>query len=44
VEHRYRRRYLPGQLIYLEEARPLAAADLVVVNDDPSASELDRRQ
>lgn len=44
VEHRYRTRYLPGQRIYLEEARPLAAADLIVVNDDPTAPELDRRQ
>jgi uridine kinase len=43
VERRYRTRYLPGQRLYFEEARPLAAADLIVVNDDPSVPELDLR-
>ncbi len=43
VERRYRTRYLPGQRIYLDEVRPLAAADLVVVNDEPAAPELSAR-
>jgi uridine kinase len=35
VERRYRTRYLPGQRLYLAEARPLDHADIVVDNDDP---------
>lgn len=40
VERRYRTRYLPGQQLYLEEARPLEHADFVVGNDDPQAPHL----
>jgi uridine kinase len=43
VELRYRMRYLPGQQLYLEDARPLDGADLVVVNDDPEAPRLSGR-
>jgi uridine kinase len=43
VERRYRTRYLPGQAIYLDEARPLDRADAVVVNDDPAAPRLSVR-
>ncbi len=43
VERRYRTRYLPGQRLYLDEARPLEHADLVVANDDPAAAELSGR-
>lgn len=43
VERRYRSRYLPGQQLYLEEANPLSAADLLVANDDPSAPKLSGR-
>ena len=35
VERRYRTRYLPGQQLYLDEARPLEHADAVVLNDEP---------
>jgi uridine kinase len=37
VERRYRLRYIPGQELYIAEARPEEAADAVVVNDDPVA-------
>ena len=40
VAERYGARYLPGQQLYLEEANPLGAADMVVVNDDPDAPRL----
>ena len=36
AERRYRLRYQPGQRLYFAEARPLDAADVVVVNDDPA--------
>jgi uridine kinase len=36
VESRYRRRYIPGQKLYLAEADPLRTADVVVENDDPA--------
>jgi uridine kinase len=36
AERRYRLRYQPGQRLYFAEARPLDAADIVVVNDDPA--------
>src|SRR5919204_1789518 len=36
AERRYRRRYQPGQRLYFAEARPVEAADVVVVNDDPA--------
>jgi uridine kinase len=34
VEHRYRRRYIPGQELYFAAARPTEAADFVVDNND----------
>ena len=40
IERRYRTRYLPGQLLYLEDARPLDHAHFVVTNDDPARPEL----
>jgi uridine kinase len=43
AERRYRRRYLPGQQLYLEEAGPLDRASLVVANDDPAAPRLNAR-
>ena len=43
VERRYRARYLPGQLLYLADARPLDHADFVVTNDDPARPELSGR-
>jgi uridine kinase len=36
VVRRYRARYIPGQALYLAEARPGETADVVVVNDDPA--------
>lgn len=35
VEKRYRERYLPAQRLYAERARPMEAADVVVLNNDP---------
>jgi uridine kinase len=35
TEPLYRRRYLPGQRIYLERVRPRELADVVVDNADP---------
>jgi uridine kinase len=44
IERRYRARYIPGQRLYFARCRPEEAADLVVVNDDPSRPVLvDRR-
>ena len=44
VERRYRARYIPGQRLYVARCRPAEAADVVVVNDDPSHPVLlDRR-
>ena len=40
VERRYRVRYIPGQSLYFEQARPDLAADAVVLNDDPAAPRL----
>lgn len=37
VERRYRTRYIPGQELYFAEANPQHAADVLIVNDDPSA-------
>jgi len=37
TRERYLRKYIPGQKIYLEEAKPYLAADLVIDNDDVSA-------
>jgi uridine kinase len=36
AERRYRLRYQPGQRLYFAAARPIEAADVVVVNDDPA--------
>jgi uridine kinase len=36
AERRYRARYQPGQRLYFAEARPMDAADVVVVNNDPA--------
>jgi uridine kinase len=36
AEQRYRLRYQPGQRLYFADARPVEAADVVVVNDDPT--------
>jgi uridine kinase len=36
TELRYRRRYVPGQQIYLRAAGPLERADVVIDNSDPS--------
>ena len=35
--HRYRTRYIPGQILYLSEATPHLLADIVIQNDDPLA-------
>ena len=35
ARRRYERRYIPGQRLYLEEARPAETADAVLENDDP---------
>ncbi|MBM7807335.1 uridine kinase [Geodermatophilus bullaregiensis] len=40
VEERYRGRYLPAQELYRTEARPVAAAHVVVDNSDPAAPEV----
>jgi uridine kinase len=36
VRARYERRYIPGQRLYFDAARPRERADAVVGNDDPS--------
>ena len=36
TRERYLRRYLPGQRLYFEAARPAALADAIVQNDDPT--------
>jgi uridine kinase len=35
VKERYRKRYVPGQRLYLQTCRPLERADLVIDNNDP---------
>ena len=40
LERRYRERYIPGQLLYFEDATPARRADLVVLNDDPQRPDL----
>lgn len=35
VERRYRGRYMPGQALYRDEARPIERADVVIDNSDP---------
>jgi uridine kinase len=42
VERRYRTRYIPGQRLYVADARPDAIADVLVRNDDPVAPVLER--
>ena len=39
VERRYRQRYIPGQQLYFEEARPREHANLIVDNRNPAAPE-----
>lgn len=36
TRERYLRRYIPGQRLYFEAARPAALADAIVHNDDPT--------
>lgn len=36
VRERYLRRYIPGEMVYLREARPRDRADVVVENDNPA--------
>lgn len=43
THERYRRRYIPGQELYLRECKPLEAADLILGNDDPENPELSWR-
>ncbi len=40
AEARYRQRYIPGQRLYLAEARPHQEADAVVHNNDPARPRL----
>jgi uridine kinase len=40
AERRYRTRSAAGQRLYLAESRPVATADVVVVNDDPARPRL----
>ena len=40
VEKRYRCRYLPGQQLYRDDARPLETADIVIDNDDPERPQI----
>jgi uridine kinase len=42
VRERYLQRYQPGQRLYLEEARPLDRADIIVDNNDPGQPEVKR--
>ena len=36
VESRYKRRYIPGQQIYLNVCRPIERADIVIDNNEPN--------
>lgn len=40
LSRRYRTRYIPGQHLYKEEARPEEYADIVLDNNDPSNPEI----
>lgn len=40
VRVRYQQRYIPGQQLYLSEARPQERADAIVRNEDPANPEL----
>ena len=42
VERRYRGRYLPGQVLYREDATPETAADVLIDNEDPASPVLIR--
>ena len=44
VRERYERRYIPGEMIYLERHRPFDHADAVVHNDDPADAGLEWRR
>jgi uridine kinase len=35
IRRRYEARYIPGQMLYLEECDPESRADLVIDNNDP---------
>ncbi len=35
IVHRYEKRYVPGQKIYLRQAKPQRVADIVIDNNDP---------
>ena len=37
VERRYRGRYLPGQVLYRDDAAPETAADVLIDNEDPTS-------
>ncbi|UCD04989.1 MAG: uridine kinase [candidate division WOR-3 bacterium] len=40
IIHRYEKRYIPGQRIYLREAKPQRVADIVIDNNDPNNPEI----
>ena len=42
VERRYRGRYLPGQVLYRDDATPETAADVLIDNEDPASPVLVR--
>ena len=42
VERRYRGRYLPGQVLYRDDATPETAADVLIDNEDPASPVLIR--
>lgn len=44
VRERYLKRYIPGERLYLTEARPRERADVIVRNNDPANPELILRQ
>jgi uridine kinase len=37
---RYRTKYIPGQMLYLDQVRPEVLADIVVDNNDPTTAQL----
>jgi len=41
ARERYLRRYIPGQRLYFEAARPVELADVIVQNDDPNQCRID---
>lgn len=43
AEERYRRKYIPGERLYVDEIRPRERAQVVVGNEDPSAPKLEVR-